>query len=69
MTGREARTWVSSWSGRWAKETGAGWALTIDDALVGQISFVLEGTMLGEALHADGWHDMHLHARLSGDAR
>jgi len=135
MTGREARTWVSSWTGRWAKETGAGWALTIDDALVGQISlghmnfsdgatevsywvlpaargnsvapralhavtswalerlrlhrvrlthssanaascrvaakagFVLEGTMRGEALHADGWHDMRLHARLSGDAR
>ncbi len=29
--------------------------------------FVFEGTKRGEALHADGWHDMHLHARLSTD--
>jgi [ribosomal protein S5]-alanine N-acetyltransferase len=27
----------------------------------------LEGTKRGDALHADGWHDMHLHARVSGD--
>jgi len=26
--------------------------------------FTLEGTMLGKALHADGWHDMHLHSQL-----
>ena len=26
-----------------------------------------EGTRRGAALHADGWHDMHAHARLSGD--
>ncbi|MFZ0088210.1 MAG: GNAT family N-acetyltransferase [Solirubrobacteraceae bacterium] len=29
--------------------------------------FALEGTMRGQARHADGWHDMHLHARLAGD--
>ncbi|GIH19008.1 acetyltransferase [Rugosimonospora africana] len=29
--------------------------------------FVPEGTKRGEARHADGWHDMHLHARLSTD--
>lgn len=29
--------------------------------------YCLEGTKRQEALHADGWHDMHLHARLSGD--
>ena len=23
----------------------------------------------GESLHRDGWHDMHLHARLAGDPR
>ncbi|WP_315093734.1 GNAT family N-acetyltransferase [uncultured Cellulomonas sp.] len=28
----------------------------------------LEGTKRGDALHADGWHDMHLHARVAGDA-
>ena len=26
-----------------------------------------EGTRRGAALHVDGWHDMHAHARLSGD--
>ncbi|AEW97947.1 MULTISPECIES: GNAT family N-acetyltransferase [Streptomycetaceae] len=29
--------------------------------------FRLEGTMRGALLHADGWHDEHLHARLQGD--
>jgi RimJ/RimL family protein N-acetyltransferase len=27
--------------------------------------FPAEGTKRGEARHADGWHDMHMHARLS----
>lgn len=27
----------------------------------------LEGTKRGEALHTDGWHDMHLHGRLLDD--
>ncbi|MGH3637535.1 MAG: GNAT family N-acetyltransferase [Mycobacterium sp.] len=27
-----------------------------------------EGIRRGAALHADGWHDMHVHARLSSDA-
>ncbi|GAA3243409.1 GNAT family N-acetyltransferase [Dactylosporangium siamense] len=27
--------------------------------------YVLEGTKRGEARHIDGWHDMHLHARIS----
>jgi RimJ/RimL family protein N-acetyltransferase len=31
--------------------------------------YVFEGTKRGEALHSDGWHDMHLHARLSSDPR
>ncbi|MEV0897685.1 GNAT family N-acetyltransferase [Actinoplanes sp. NPDC049802] len=29
--------------------------------------YLLEGTKRSEARHADGWHDMHLHARLSTD--
>lgn len=29
--------------------------------------FAAEGTKRGEARHADGWHDMHLHARLDND--
>lgn len=30
-------------------------------------SYALEGTKRAEGLHADGWHDMHLHARLRAD--
>jgi RimJ/RimL family protein N-acetyltransferase len=29
--------------------------------------FLPEGTKRAEARHADGWHDMHLHARLATD--
>lgn len=29
--------------------------------------FAVEGTKRGEGRHADGWHDMHLHARLATD--
>ena len=29
--------------------------------------FAAEGTKRSEARHADGWHDMHLHARLDID--
>lgn len=34
--------------------------------VAGRAGFALEGTMRGRGLHADGWHDMHLHARLAG---
>ncbi|GHH35786.1 GNAT family N-acetyltransferase [Streptomyces candidus] len=30
--------------------------------------FAYEGTMRSALLHADGWHDEHLHARVQGDA-
>jgi len=29
--------------------------------------FVLEGTKRSAGWHQDGWHDMHLHARVQGD--
>ncbi|MGP9843671.1 GNAT family N-acetyltransferase [Brachybacterium sp. 107] len=29
--------------------------------------FSSEGTRRGSALHADGWHDMHVHGRISGE--
>lgn len=28
--------------------------------------YAYEGTLRSQALHADGWHDMHLHARIAG---
>ncbi len=31
--------------------------------------FRYEGTLREQALHPDGWHDMHVHGRLAGDAR
>ncbi len=31
--------------------------------------FAYEGTRRRSLLHADGWHDMHLHGLVSGDAR
>ncbi|WP_432982663.1 GNAT family N-acetyltransferase [Dactylosporangium sp. CA-233914] len=30
--------------------------------------FTAEGVQRGAVLHADGWHDMHLHARLATDS-
>jgi RimJ/RimL family protein N-acetyltransferase len=30
--------------------------------------FALEGTLRSALLHPDGWHDVHLHARVRGDA-
>ncbi|GAA2782338.1 GNAT family N-acetyltransferase [Streptomyces rameus] len=29
--------------------------------------FTAEGTRRGALLHADGWHDLHVHARVAGD--
>ncbi len=29
--------------------------------------FLLEGTKRSDAIHSDGRHDMHLHARIRGD--
>ncbi|MGW6707284.1 GNAT family N-acetyltransferase [Streptomyces sp. NPDC054956] len=36
-------------------------------AVATKAGYPLEGTMRGALLHADGWHDEHLHARLSTD--
>ncbi|MGW0748351.1 GNAT family N-acetyltransferase [Streptomyces sp. NPDC002587] len=36
-------------------------------AVAAKAGFRLEGTMRGALLHADGWHDEHLHARLRTD--
>jgi RimJ/RimL family protein N-acetyltransferase len=133
MTEAEASVWIGSWPGRWAQESGGGWAIDGGSGLLGQISlrrlsladglgevsywvmpaargrrvatralralsgwvfdqlrlhrvelshstmnpascrvarnagYPFEGIKRREALHADGWHDMHLHARLIDD--
>ena len=39
MTDDEARGWIDSWPGRWAGETGAGWAIVGGGSgLLGEIS-------------------------------
>lgn len=35
--------------------------------VAGKAGYTLEGTMRGALLHADGWHDQHLHALVQGD--
>jgi ribosomal-protein-alanine N-acetyltransferase len=35
--------------------------------VAGKAGFPLEGTLRGHLRHADGWHDVHLHARLRTD--
>jgi RimJ/RimL family protein N-acetyltransferase len=37
--------------------------------VAGHAGFALEGTKRAEVRHTDGWHDMHLHARLDTDER
>ena len=37
--------------------------------VAGNAGYALEGVKRESALHVDGWHDMHLHARLAGDRR
>jgi RimJ/RimL family protein N-acetyltransferase len=130
MTAEESVAWVHEQPRRWHAETGAGWAVTEDELVVGRVGFrnldltegcaeaaywvlpqsrgraiaprVLstvtrwmftevglhrvslnhaventascrvahkagfapEGTARQQQLHADGWHDMHLHARV-----
>jgi RimJ/RimL family protein N-acetyltransferase len=36
--------------------------------VAGKAGFTLEGTLRSALLHPDGWHDLHLHARVRGDA-
>ena len=35
--------------------------------VAGKAGFLLEGTKRSAAVHSDGRHDMHLHARIRGD--
>jgi RimJ/RimL family protein N-acetyltransferase len=35
--------------------------------VAGRAGYALEGVKRLDALHPDGWHDMHLHARVAGD--
>lgn len=60
---------------RWALEETGFHRLELLHAVANEAScrvaartgFVLEGTKRRAGLHRDGWHDMHLHARVRGD--
>lgn len=133
LTEAEASEHLATWVSQWQLETGAGWAITSEDTLVGRAAvhsisladgggevaywtvpaargrgvatrglravarwclqdlglhrldlvhssvneascriaqrcgFAYEGTRRELNLHPDGWHDMHLHARLAND--
>ncbi|MER7005255.1 GNAT family N-acetyltransferase [Dactylosporangium sp. NPDC000555] len=133
MNDDEAAAWLSAWPSRWRAESGAGWAVTDGEEVVGQVSlrtldlpaglaevsywvlpsrrglriapralaaltawsfgslglhrielrhsvsnpnscrvatlagYAPEGVQRGGCMHPDGWHDMHLHARLDTD--
>ena len=69
----EAGAWIAQWEGRWQAERDGCWAVTGDTGVVlGRVAakagFALEGTLRSAMRHPDGWHDMHLHARVRGDA-
>jgi RimJ/RimL family protein N-acetyltransferase len=129
----QARDWIRSWAQQWAAGSGADWAVTDSDHIVGHVGFrkidpreasagisywtlpaargrrvavrvaiaasgwmfahaglhrihlthstlneascrvalaagfAAEGVARSSGLHADGWHDMHVHARIAGD--
>ncbi|MEV7230006.1 GNAT family N-acetyltransferase [Polymorphospora sp. NPDC051019] len=70
VAGRAARA-MASWTfgtvGLHRLELRHSVANTASCRVAGRLGFGLEGTARGSTLHADGWHDMHVHARLRTD--
>ncbi len=60
---------------RWAFEEAGFHRIWLDHSTANHAScrvavkagFIAEGVARSSALHADGWHDMHVHARLATD--
>lgn len=60
---------------RWAFDVAGFHRIGLEHSIVNQAScrvaakagFLAEGIRRGSALHADGWHHMHVHARLATD--
>lgn len=73
--GRGAMTEATRTVSRWAFDTLQLHRLRITHSVANnasctvatQAGFPLEGTMRSALLHADGWHDEHLHARVRTD--
>jgi hypothetical protein len=66
----EAVSWIGDWRRRWAAETDASWSIVEPggDEATGYVAIrgiSYEGTAAASLLHADGWHDMHVHVRIA----
>ncbi|WP_037579872.1 GNAT family N-acetyltransferase [Phaeacidiphilus oryzae] len=59
--------WALSRAGFHRVELGHSVANAGSCRVAEKCGFGLEGTRRAALLHADGWHDMHLHARIRGD--
>ncbi|MBD0424009.1 GNAT family N-acetyltransferase [Streptomyces sp. TRM S81-3] len=73
--GRGVAARATSALARWALDETGFHRLELSHSVANEAScrvaektgFALEGTKRSALLHADGWHDMHLHARVRGD--
>ncbi|WP_431684089.1 GNAT family N-acetyltransferase [Kitasatospora sp. KL5] len=73
--GRGAAVEATRRLSRWALEDLGLHRLTLCHSVANPAScrvaekagYVLEGTVRSALLHADGWHDQHLHALVQGD--
>jgi [ribosomal protein S5]-alanine N-acetyltransferase len=63
---REASRWALGDLGLHRLELGHSVLNAASCRVAAKAGFRLEGTLHGALLHADGWHDMHLHARTGG---
>ncbi|GAA4593039.1 RimJ/RimL family protein N-acetyltransferase [Actinoplanes octamycinicus] len=59
--------WAFAELGLYRLELNHSTANTASCRVAAQAGYPVEGTKRGEARHADGWHDMHQHARLAID--
>lgn len=60
-------TWVFESAGFHRVEVRHSAANPASCRVAERAGFPLEGVMRRQALHTDGWHDMHLHARVKDD--
>ena len=65
---REVSRWAIDVLGLHRLEIRHSVANALSCRVAEKAGFSLEGTMRSALLHEDGWHDMHVHALVAGDA-